>query len=136
MDNIQSGLQTIQGSLSTLGDHVSELEQRVSSNEDNLFELQKYVKTLMSENSNLRDKVEDAENRCRAGGQPRRFFRIPEKWKQRALIWRSKPYIDIKILADNNKPIIVLFLKYLKLKYHYSFFFKKLKIVQTLKDKM
>ena len=48
MDNIQSGLQTLQGLLSTLGDHVSELEQSVSSNVDNLTELQKQVKTFLT----------------------------------------------------------------------------------------
>lgn len=77
MDNIQSGLQAIQGSLSILNDHVSELEQRVSSNEDNITELQNQVKSLVSERAYLRDKIDDAENRSRAHNL--RFLRVPEK---------------------------------------------------------
>lgn len=82
MNNIQSGLQTIQGSLSTL--HVSELEQRVSSNEDNLTELQKQLKTVMSENSYLRDRIEDAENHSRAYNL--RFLHVPEKLEGQVII--------------------------------------------------
>lgn len=99
MDNIQSGLQTIQGSLSTLGDDVSELEQRVSSNEDNLTELQKHVKTLVSENSYLCDKIEDAENRSRAHNL--RFLHVPEKSGGQDIIGFMRGLIQLLLGEDN-----------------------------------
>ncbi|KAK7160964.1 hypothetical protein R3I94_003818 [Phoxinus phoxinus] len=99
MDHIQSALQTIQGSLSTLGDHVSELEQRVSTNEDNVTELQKYVKTLLSENSYLRDKVEDAENRSRAYNL--RFLHVPEKSEGQDIIGFMRGLIQLLLGKEN-----------------------------------
>ena len=100
MDTIQSGLQTIQGSLSTLGDHVSQLEQRVSSNKDNLTELQKHVKTLVSENSYLRDKIEDAYNL--------RFLHVPEKSEGQDILGFMKGLIQLLLGAENFKlpPVI------------------------------
>ena len=46
MDYIQVRLNTIHRLLSTLGEQVLELEQRVSSNEDNISDLENLVKTL------------------------------------------------------------------------------------------
>lgn len=77
IDPIQETLQTIQTSLSTLGDHVSTLEQRVSTNEDDLVDLKKRIESLEKDNTYLRDKVEDAENRSRAHNL--RFLHVPEK---------------------------------------------------------
>ena len=106
MDNIQSGLQTIQGLLSTLGDHVSELEQRVSSNEDNLTELQKQVKSLVNENSYLRDKIEDAENRSRAYNL--RFLHVPEKSEGQDIIGFMRSLIHLLLGEENftTPPVI------------------------------
>ena len=106
MDTIQLGLQTIQGSLSTLGDHVSQLEQRVSSNKDNLTELQTHVKTLASENSYLRDKIEDAENRSRAYNL--RFLHVPEKSEGQDILGFMKGLIQLLLGAENFKlpPVI------------------------------
>ncbi|KAL7372486.1 hypothetical protein ABVT39_017280 [Epinephelus coioides] len=41
MDNTQTSLDTMNGKLSILGDQVAELEQRVSSNQDNILALEK-----------------------------------------------------------------------------------------------
>lgn len=91
MNNIQSGLQTIQGSLSTL--HVSELEQRVSSNEDNLMELQKHLKTW------LLDRIEDAENRSRAYNL--HFLHVPEKLEGQDIIDFMRGLIQL-LLGEEN----------------------------------
>lgn len=58
-----------------LGEQVSELEHRVSSNEDDISDLVKRVKTLEKENTNLKAWAEDAENRSRRSNL--RF--IPER---------------------------------------------------------
>uniref|UniRef100_A0A8C1LNQ7 L1 transposable element RRM domain-containing protein n=1 Tax=Cyprinus carpio TaxID=7962 RepID=A0A8C1LNQ7_CYPCA len=63
--------------LSTLGEHVAELEHRVSSNEDNLSDIQKRLKSIEGENSYLRDKLDELENRSRAYNL--RFIHVPEK---------------------------------------------------------
>ena len=55
----------IRGSLSTLNEHVAQLEQRVGANEDNLDVLSTSVKQLEKSNSYMLDKVEDLENRRR-----------------------------------------------------------------------
>uniref|UniRef100_A0A8C1NAK6 L1 transposable element RRM domain-containing protein n=1 Tax=Cyprinus carpio TaxID=7962 RepID=A0A8C1NAK6_CYPCA len=77
MDNLQMNLDTIKLSLSNLGEHISELEQRVGGNEDNISDLGKRIKTLESENAYLRDKVDDAENCNRAYNL--RFIHVPEE---------------------------------------------------------
>lgn len=77
MDTLQSDLATIKLSLSNLGEHISELEQRVSSNEDNISDHGKQIKALEKENAYLRDKLDDIENRSRAYNL--RFVHVPEK---------------------------------------------------------
>lgn len=76
MDNIQANLNTIQGSLSTVVEQVLELEHRVSANKDNISDLENHVKTPEKENSYLKEKVEDAENRSRSSNL--RFLHVPE----------------------------------------------------------
>lgn len=77
IDPIQESLQSIKTSLSTLGDHVSTLEQRVSTNEDDLDDLKRRMEALEKDNTYLRDKIEDAENRSRAHNL--RLLHVPEK---------------------------------------------------------
>lgn len=74
---IPTGLNNIQGSLSSLGEQVSELEHRVNSNEDNIADLTKRVQTLKKENAYLKDKVNDTENRSRSFNL--RFINVPEQ---------------------------------------------------------
>ncbi len=50
LETTNISLNTIEGSLSILGEHVAELEQRVGSNEDTLQDLIKRVKTLERDN--------------------------------------------------------------------------------------
>lgn len=71
------------GSLSTLGEHVSQLEQRVGANEDNLDQLSTRVKQL-EKITYLMDKVEDLENRSRSANL--RFVRVPESAEGRHMI--------------------------------------------------
>ncbi|KAK7916430.1 hypothetical protein WMY93_012191 [Mugilogobius chulae] len=47
------------GSITTLSEQVSLIEHRISTNEDNLTNLDSRVKFLEKENSFLRDKVDD-----------------------------------------------------------------------------
>lgn len=77
MDDLQTKLNKIDISLSTLGEHISELEQRVGSNEDNISDLARRISELEKDNAYLREKVEDAENRSRSNNL--RFIHIPEK---------------------------------------------------------
>ncbi len=62
ISSTQTGLTSIQGSLFSLCKQISELEHRVSSNEDNVDDLLKCVQTLEKENTYLKDRVDDAEN--------------------------------------------------------------------------
>lgn len=76
LSSVQTMLNNIQGSLSTLNDQITELVQRVSGNEDNVEDLTKRVAALEKENSYLRERVDDAENRSRANNL--RFLLVPE----------------------------------------------------------
>lgn len=83
VDPILSTLNGIQGSLSTLGKHVSELE-RVAANEDNLNDLSTLVKQLEKQNSYLKYKVDDLENRSRSANL--RIIRVPESSEGRNML--------------------------------------------------
>lgn len=74
---IQTSLTNIHGSLSSLCEQISELEHRVSSNEDNFDDLSKRVQILEKENAYLKVRVDDAENRSRSCNL--RFINVPEK---------------------------------------------------------
>lgn len=76
MDPIYISLCNIQTSLNTLGEQVSELEQCVSSNEDNVQDHQTQLQHLEKENAYLVDKVEDLENRSRSSNL--RFVKVLE----------------------------------------------------------
>ncbi len=60
-----SSLSSIQNSLSTLGDQVNLLEQRVSANEDNVQVCVTRIQQTEKDNSYLIDKVDNLENRSR-----------------------------------------------------------------------
>lgn len=77
LDNIKTSLNKIENSLATLGDHVGELEQRVSSNEDEIQSLLTLVRKLEKDQAHLKERAEDAENRSRAYNL--RFISILEK---------------------------------------------------------
>lgn len=76
LDTINQSLNKIEGSVAILGEHVTELEQRVSSNEDDVMDLIR-VKTLENENSYLIDRTEAVGNCSRASNL--RFISVPEK---------------------------------------------------------
>jgi len=102
MDNIQSSLTSIHGSLTTLGEHVAELEHRVSSNEDNLSDIQKRLKSLEGENSYLRDKMDAVENRSRAYNL--RFIHVPEKAEGKNIHGFIGSLIQ-QLLGEDNFPV-------------------------------
>ncbi|KAK7933170.1 hypothetical protein WMY93_004066 [Mugilogobius chulae] len=70
--------------MSTISEQINTLEQRVSSNEDSVEDLIKRIKLLEKDNANLKDKVDDAENRSRSCNL--RFINIPEKSEGRDVI--------------------------------------------------
>ncbi len=76
IDPIQTTLNTIQNLLSTLSNQDDLLEQRVSTNEDNVTDLTTRIERLESHNTNLKIKVEDLENRSRCNNL--RFVGVPE----------------------------------------------------------
>ena len=65
LDNIKTSLNKIENSMTTLGDHVNELEQRVSSNEDEIQSLLTLARKLEKDQAHLKERAEDAENRSR-----------------------------------------------------------------------
>lgn len=105
-DTLQAGLNNIQGALSTLNDHVTELEHRVGSTEDNIVELMKHVETLEKENVYLKEKVDDAENRSRSSNL--RFINIPERREGKDMITVINNLIPLLFGKDNfpTAPVI------------------------------
>lgn len=97
MDPIHGSLCNIQSSLNTLGERVSELEQCVSSNEDNVQDLQNQLQQLKKENAYLVDKVEDLENRSRSSNC---FIRVPE-----LVEGRNVPVDPLLPLGEMTEPI-------------------------------
>lgn len=77
MDIMQISLDTIHNRMSTIAEHVTELEQRVSANEDTVTDLRKLASTLEKDNSYLKEKIEDLENRSRSHNL--RFLNVPEQ---------------------------------------------------------
>lgn len=103
IETIQTGLSNIQGSLPSLGEQVTELEHRMSSNEDNIDDLIKRVQTLEKENAYLKDKVDDAENRSRSFNL--RFINVPEKSEGRDTIAFFNQLIPL-LLGKENFPTV------------------------------
>ena len=66
----------MQLSLTTLDDHMTLIEQRVSRNEDTISNLQKRVKDLEKQDNYLTDKVEDLKNHSRSSNLW--FLNVPE----------------------------------------------------------
>ncbi len=101
IETVQSGLNSIQGSLSSLGEQVSELEHRMSSNEDNTEDLTKRMLTLEKENAYLRDKVDEAENRSRSSNL--RFINVLEHSEGKDMIALVNKLIPL-LLGNENFP--------------------------------
>ncbi|KAK7877983.1 hypothetical protein WMY93_031363 [Mugilogobius chulae] len=95
---IRSTLITMNGSITTLSEQVSLIEHRISTNEDNLTNLDSRVKFLEKENSFLRDKVDDLENRSRSSNL--RFLRIPERAEGRDTVDFIQRLILLLLGAD------------------------------------
>lgn len=103
IETIHAGLNQINGSLSSLCDQISELQTRVSTNEDTIDELTKRVQLLEKENAYLKDKAEDAENRSRASNL--RFINIPEQSEGRDMIAFVNHLIPL-LLGKENFPTV------------------------------
>ncbi len=102
IETIQAGLINIQGSLSSMWDQITEVQQRVSANEDNISDLSKHVQALEKENIYLRDKAEEAENRSQSSNL--RFFGIPEHKEGRDVIAFMSQLI-LQLLGKDNFPV-------------------------------
>uniref|UniRef100_A0A3B3DZ89 L1 transposable element RRM domain-containing protein n=1 Tax=Oryzias melastigma TaxID=30732 RepID=A0A3B3DZ89_ORYME len=96
---LQSTLITMNGSISVLSEQVSMMEQRISENQDNLTNIETRVTFLEKENSYLRDKVDDLENRSRSSNL--RFLRIPERAEGRDMVEFIQRLIPRLLGADN-----------------------------------
>lgn len=101
VDPISDTLNEMKLSLSTLGEHVDELEHRVGSNEDNLNNLQTRVKELEKDNSYLITKIDDLENRSRTSNL--RFIRVPEGAEGPNMLEFMNRHIP-QILGQDNFP--------------------------------
>ncbi|KAK7930057.1 hypothetical protein WMY93_006452 [Mugilogobius chulae] len=103
---LQSTLITMNGSITTLTEQVSLMEHKISANEDNLTHLDSRVKFLEKENSFLRDKVDDLENRSRSSNL--RFLRIPERAEGRDTVGFIQRLIVLLLGADkfSAQPVI------------------------------
>ncbi len=101
IDTLQAVLNNIHGSLSTLNDHVTELEHRVGSTEDSITELTKRVETSEKENAYLKEKADDAENRSRSSNL--RFINIPERREGKDMIGVINDLIPL-LLGEENFP--------------------------------
>ncbi|CAM4379882.1 unnamed protein product [Leuciscus chuanchicus] len=75
--SVQAGLMDIQQSLGFLTGQINELQQRVSTNEDTIGNLEERVCALEKDNSYLKEKMEDFENWSRRSNL--RFINIPER---------------------------------------------------------
>lgn len=134
LEAINVGLNKIQGSVTTLEEHVSELELRVSSNDGGTWpNMWKHS----NENSYLKECAEAAENRSQASSLL--FISVPEK--SQGLIQQllakenllTPPVIEfcncslsfIKQNSSRHRPILVKFL----------YFQGKLKILKLSREK-
>lgn len=93
------------GKLSTLGDHVTELEL-LSSNQDNVSDLEKQVKSLEEDNAYLREKVDEAENRSRAYNL--RFLHVPEQAEGRDIAGFMTQLIPSLLGKENFPSLLIL----------------------------
>lgn len=99
MDPFLCNLNCIEVSLSTLEEHVSELEQRVGANDGNVKDLPTRVKKLEEDNSCLLDKAEDLENRSRFSNL--RFVRISKSVEGRDMLGFMAGLIPQPLGQDN-----------------------------------
>lgn len=102
IETVQTSLNNIQGSLSSLCDQITEVQQRVSANEDNICDLTKRVQALEKENIYLRDKAEEAENRSRSTNL--RFIGIPERKEGGNMVAFMNQLIP-QLLGKDNFPM-------------------------------
>ncbi|XP_077077918.1 E3 ubiquitin-protein ligase TRIM47-like [Siphateles boraxobius] len=106
MDVIHSRLTSIQNSLSTLGDQVNLLEQRVGANEDNVQVCVVRMQQLKKDNSYLLDKVDDLENRSRRSNL--RFVGVQESSEGSDIVGFMSRLIPQLLGQDNfSIPLII-----------------------------
>lgn len=103
---INTTLNKVQVSLSSLSDQIAELEQRVSGNEDNVDDITKRLLVLEKDNAYLRDKADEAENRSRSNNL--RFVNVPERSEGTDMIGFIVQLISLLLGSDNfaTPPVI------------------------------
>ncbi|KAL7383682.1 hypothetical protein ABVT39_021618 [Epinephelus coioides] len=92
--------------MSTIADHVTELEQRVSANEDTLSDLGKLASALEKDNSYLKEKIEDLENRSRSHNL--RFLHVPEQAEGRDMPEFMNKLIPLLLGEENFTALPVI----------------------------
>lgn len=99
---VQAGLMDIQTTLNSVTGQITELQQRVSNNEDDLFKLSGKVNALEKDNAYLKEKVEDLENwsrRCNL-----RFINVPEKSERGDMVAFVSQQLIPTLLGRENFP--------------------------------
>lgn len=100
---VQAGLMDIQQSLTTITGQVTELQQRVSANEDQADNLLARVCALEKDNAYLKEKVEDLENQSRRSNLC--FIGVPEKMEGADMIAFIGQTIQ-SVLGKENFPVV------------------------------
>lgn len=100
-DTIKTSLNKIDNTNTTLGDHINELKQSMSSNEDEIQTLFNLVRKLEKDQAHLKKQAEDAENRSQAYNL--QFISIPEKAKGEDICGFMNRLIS-KLLGMENFP--------------------------------
>uniref|UniRef100_A0A672Z1F5 L1 transposable element RRM domain-containing protein n=1 Tax=Sphaeramia orbicularis TaxID=375764 RepID=A0A672Z1F5_9TELE len=99
---VQAGLMDIQQTLNSVVFQITELQQRVSTNEDNVAKLLGRVNALEKDNTYLKEKVEDSENRSRRPNL--RFISVPEKSEGGDIVAFMSQQLIPKLLRRESFP--------------------------------
>lgn len=100
---VQAGLMDIQTTLNSVTGQITELQQRVSNNEDEVSKLDRLC-TLEKDNSYLKEKVEDLENQSRRCNL--RFIGVPEKAEGKDTVAFVGQQLIPTLLGGENFPTV------------------------------
>uniref|UniRef100_A0A667ZPJ3 L1 transposable element RRM domain-containing protein n=1 Tax=Myripristis murdjan TaxID=586833 RepID=A0A667ZPJ3_9TELE len=98
---LQTSLAALQTSLNNVNGHIEELENRVSTNEDDIENHKTRLEQLEESHAHLVDKIEDLENRSRRSNL--RFIHVPESAEGRDIIAFMSRLIP-ELLGHENFP--------------------------------
>ena len=98
----QAGLMDIQATPNSVTGQITELQKRVSANEDEAVKLSKRVAELEKDNAYLREKIEDQENMSRRNNL--RFVNVPETIEGRDMITFVEQQLIPTLFGRENFP--------------------------------